>query len=78
MLDCCFRIQENKKPLIEPLLAIEEIYTPKREYKLANIIENKKVSWTTNPSIETENSLEEFNTLLKKMRVVKNISKQIK
>jgi len=74
MLDCCFRVQDNEKPIINQPLIMEEIYAPKRGYTLANVIENKKVTWITNPSIKTENSLEEFNILLKKMRGIKNTS----
>jgi hypothetical protein len=78
MFDCCFRLQDNEKPTINQPLIMEEIYAPKREYKLANVIENKKVTWITNPSMATENSLEEFNILLKKMRGIKINSTQNK
>jgi len=68
MLDCCFKInKDNEKPLLDEQVTIDEVYKPKRKYMLADIIENKQVTWVSNPSL---NSLDEFNILLKKMRTV--------
>jgi len=67
MLDCCFKKKENQVPLLDENLKIEEIYKP---FKLADIIENKQVSWTDNKFLK-QNPLEEFDILLKKMRKIK-------
>jgi len=65
MLDCCFKKKDNEVSLLD-----ENFTTLKNKpFKLADIIENKQVTWNDNKLLK-QNPLEEFDILLKKMRKI--------